>query len=203
MNPDGTGFTVVHNFNFTNGWLVQARLIEGSDNKLYGATNGGGTSSIGTVLSINLDGTGFTILKNIDGLVGNSILDELVEIPFINLPVTLNYFIAHEIDAKVKLSWATSEEENSDKFIVEKSVDGIRFNPMTAVHAAGNASSLTRYSIEDLHPINGKNYYRLQMIDKDGSFKYSPIRVIDLTKKNESLRFYPNPSHGELTIEAM
>jgi hypothetical protein len=40
------------------------------------------------------------------------------------------------------------------------------------------------------------------MTDKDGSFKYSLIRLIDLTKKNEALRIYPNPSHGELTVES-
>lgn len=48
-------------------------------------------------------------------------------------------------------------------------------------------------------PISGTNYYRLKMVNKDGSFTYSPVRTI-----NEAISFsasiYPNPVHNKLNL---
>ena len=66
MNTDGTGFTNLHIFSFTDG-MGPGRLIL-SSNALYGTTQDGGTSgnllAVGTVFTINTDGSGFTSLYN-------------------------------------------------------------------------------------------------------------------------------------------
>lgn len=71
VNTDGTGFTILHNFTATadppytntDGAYPQAGVIL-SGNTLYGTTYHGGTSVIGTVFRINIDGTGFTNLHS-------------------------------------------------------------------------------------------------------------------------------------------
>jgi uncharacterized repeat protein (TIGR03803 family) len=66
LNPDGTGFTVLQNFdNSTTGGYPNA-VMQGTDGALYGTAAYGGSSGSGTVFKLNPDGTGFTILQNFD-----------------------------------------------------------------------------------------------------------------------------------------
>jgi uncharacterized repeat protein (TIGR03803 family) len=66
INTDGTGYTVLHNFNLgTNGGYPggapHGKLVL-SGSTLYGTTVNGGWSGYGTVFKVNTDGTGFTTL---------------------------------------------------------------------------------------------------------------------------------------------
>ncbi len=67
INPDGTGFTKLHDFDDVNGWLPDGRLVAGAGGALYGTTAQGGTSSCGTVFRINPDGTGFASIHSFEG----------------------------------------------------------------------------------------------------------------------------------------
>lgn len=62
INMDGTGFTVLYEFDEINGSFPNGSLVlhKGS---LYGITEDGGIESHGVVFKINLDGTGFTIIS--------------------------------------------------------------------------------------------------------------------------------------------
>jgi uncharacterized repeat protein (TIGR03803 family) len=71
INTDGTCFTNLHNFTATSG--SQSTNSDGSGpsagliisgNTLYGTTGGGGSSGVGTVFSLNTDGTCFTNLHS-------------------------------------------------------------------------------------------------------------------------------------------
>jgi uncharacterized repeat protein (TIGR03803 family) len=63
VNTDGTGYTILHNFAWnSDGALLPCPLVL-SGNKLYGTTlENGGSSSYGTIFSINTNGTNFTTL---------------------------------------------------------------------------------------------------------------------------------------------
>jgi uncharacterized repeat protein (TIGR03803 family) len=67
MNTDGTGFTVLTDFTGgTDGGNPRA-CVTLSDNVLYGTTANGGGWSTGAVFKVNIDGTGFTVLKDFTG----------------------------------------------------------------------------------------------------------------------------------------
>jgi uncharacterized repeat protein (TIGR03803 family) len=67
LNPDGTGFSVLHNFDYAvTGAYPRAALIQGADRALYGTARDGGSAGSGTVFKLNPDGTGFSVLKNFD-----------------------------------------------------------------------------------------------------------------------------------------
>ena len=70
INTDDTGFTVLQNFNSTNGASPFSSLLQGADGKLYGMTSGGGGSDKGVIFSMNIDGTGYNILQNFNGTNG-------------------------------------------------------------------------------------------------------------------------------------
>jgi Leucine-rich repeat (LRR) protein len=115
------------------------------------------------------------------------------------LPIKLLSFTATKNGNKNLLQWTTAQEINSNYFSVERSNDDVSFNSLGNVTAKGNAIAATGYSFTDNKPNNGENYYRLRMVNKDGSFTYSEIRTI-----NDAVSFavnvYPNPVKGELTL---
>lgn len=70
VNKDGSGYTVLHNFNGINGSYPLGSLIQGADGSLYGMTLQGGSASVGTIFKINADGSGYTTLHDFNGLTG-------------------------------------------------------------------------------------------------------------------------------------
>ncbi len=64
MQTDGTGFSLVHEFvSATDGGAPQRTELVLSAGKLYGTTYTGGAYAGGTIFSVNVDGTGFTVLR--------------------------------------------------------------------------------------------------------------------------------------------
>jgi uncharacterized repeat protein (TIGR03803 family) len=67
INPDGTGFTVLMNFDSpTTGGNCLGGLLLGLDGVLYGTTFTGGEEGGGTVFKLNQDGSDFAVLKHLD-----------------------------------------------------------------------------------------------------------------------------------------
>ena len=65
INDDGTGYAVVYSFNGGKYLAAPQRgVIRGSDGALYGVTAYGSNSVAGAVFKINLDGSGYTLLRN-------------------------------------------------------------------------------------------------------------------------------------------
>jgi hypothetical protein len=114
-------------------------------------------------------------------------------------PVELASFSVRKEGNNAALQWTTASEQNASYFSVEKSDDATHFAEIGMVNAQGTSSNLLSYGYEDKH-FNGTSYYRLKMIDKDGSYKYSGI--IALTK-DEYARLINSSDKGELQIKAV
>ena len=85
-------------------------------------------------------------------------------------------------------------EINNEKFIVEKSVDGVSFTAMSIVDAKVDASAINIYNTVDTKPNEGINYYRLKQVDKNGKYTYSNVVSINLNKSDiNAFSVYPNP----------
>ena len=119
------------------------------------------------------------------------------------LPVTLLYFTARKSAKNSSLlDWKTSQEINSSHFDVERSGDAIIFLKIGTLQAAGNSSVPLAYSFTDNNPAKGMNYYRLKQADADGRFIYTPARLVTFDDLNAAtVKYYPNPTNGILTIE--
>lgn len=110
------------------------------------------------------------------------------------LPVVLTQFVASRSDDQtVKVSWATSQEENASHFEVERTSDvNGNWQTLGTVEAKGFSSITTNYSFNDRNPLDGTSYYRLKMVDLDGKYKYSKIATLS-DIEGESLVIYNNP----------
>lgn len=69
MSPDGSIFTQLKSLGNgpNDGLRPFGALLEGADGALYGTTEAGGQSNLGTVFKIGKDGSGFTVLKSFSG----------------------------------------------------------------------------------------------------------------------------------------
>jgi hypothetical protein len=119
------------------------------------------------------------------------------------LPVELVSFTGTNEGDKNRLDWLTASEKNTDKFIVEKSLDGINWFYIGEQKAAGNSNVPLSYKLYDYAPVLGDNYYRLKIVDTDESFKYSDIikiKLNDIAMSNDIVTIYPNPAVKTLNI---
>lgn len=122
----------------------------------------------------------------------------------VSLPVELLTFTAKrksEAASNVILEWYTSAETNSLRFEVEvakgnEELKKGQFNKIGDLIAKGTSTVKQYYFFEDGELFKtGVRYYRLKMIDKDGTFAYSAIRSVVFEDEGLS-KAYPNPSNG-------
>jgi len=116
------------------------------------------------------------------------------------LPVILSGFTAAlNSDGSAKLVWETKLEQNSSRFEIERSATGSAWSTVGTVQAKGNSSVASSYAYTDGSPLQGANYYRLKMIDLDGSAIYSEVRVIETAVINH-ISFFPNPARDFVNV---
>jgi len=116
------------------------------------------------------------------------------------LPVHLIDFAGRLIGNSALLEWSTSSEINSQYFDIERSADGIVFNKIGTVNAAGNSSIVRNYSFTD-PAVPEHNYYRLKQVDIDGKFEYSKVILIDNKNYGGNFRVINNPFTDALDID--
>jgi hypothetical protein len=118
-----------------------------------------------------------------------------------SLPIDLVSFGAQPDGTRVRLDWTVSMEINNDYFTIERSLDGVDFEPVAEVQGGGNHSIETDYQTYDENPEMGLSYYRLKQTDFDGQFKvYDMVSVMMTSTASTSFDIYPNPNKGSFTI---
>ena len=103
----------------------------------------------------------------------------------------------------VIVSWSVFNEENTEKYIVEKSENGVDFKNIQQVLVMKSAQGI--YKFLDLYPFSGLNYYRLKMAGKDGKFIFSKVVAVNFKDAGEfDFQVYPNPfrNYVQLNIKA-
>jgi hypothetical protein len=115
------------------------------------------------------------------------------------LPVELLSFDVSLCKSGVCLQWITATEKNSAYFVLERSSNGIDFELMAQIKAAGSSVSEISYLETDFKPLTGTNYYRLKQFDEDGTLRMNVLRSIEF-KENTALYVFPNPSSGTFSV---
>jgi hypothetical protein len=99
------------------------------------------------------------------------------------LPVTLESFTAVRKGKAILIQWKASESA-FDHYELEKSTNGVIYSLNARV-----AGGQTNYSVYDYFP-SETNYYRLKMIDQNGSYSYSKVVVVSMAKGNKLKAIY-------------
>lgn len=114
------------------------------------------------------------------------------------LPVTLTSFTGRALDKKNVLSWEVATEEAFDRYVVERSASGTGgWTELGAVAGAGRGPR--SYAFDDLVP-PASAYYRLRMIDLDGSYTHSSVLHLLRPSTPSSFTVAPVPSGDVVRI---
>ncbi|MBC7534215.1 MAG: T9SS type A sorting domain-containing protein [Ferruginibacter sp.] len=117
------------------------------------------------------------------------------------LPVKLGAFTAANLNGVAVLNWNTVTETNLARFEIERSFDGSSFKTIGQVKAVGNSNVTVDYSYMD-SKISNKNFYRLKMIDYDGTFSYSKVVSVTMDIKGVQVALvYPNPFAEKIQLQ--
>lgn len=115
--------------------------------------------------------------------------------PGIILPLRLLNFTAQKAPGGALLGWKTADMVGVKGFEVQRSTDGIHYTPQGFVPA----TAADRYSFSQPLTASGTYYYRLRMVDMDGRFTYSPVRMVSVNSAATVL-VYPSPATTQLHI---
>ncbi len=116
------------------------------------------------------------------------------------LPVTLSSFKGKLQDKHAALEWKTASESNTSIFEIERSYNGSAYKKIGIVKAAGNSSTLKTYNFYDREIALATNYYRLRMVDKDGSSAYSNIVLLKNETSIQNVTVLNNPFRSYIDI---
>lgn len=135
--------------------------------------------------------------------------DATVKLSFPSESVSLKDFAGlYNSGGEVALSWVTGFEQNSNRFEIERSLDGNRWYSAGVIKAQG--TSMVKKSYEFLDEV-GKNtalkkdlYYRLKQIDNEGKVALSRILVVRVynTHAVKMVSVTPNPAVNDIAVTA-
>lgn len=128
------------------------------------------------------------------------------------LPAEILTFTGHNAGEVNVLDWRVEGEElTSERYVIEKSLDGSSFEAIGQVmgdqSVGGNGgqsnSDELLYTFNDTHPVMGHNYYRLRKFDMAGNETFSNIVdvMVEESKNAQIIGLYPNPARDLINVD--
>ncbi|WP_442794584.1 T9SS type A sorting domain-containing protein [Pelobium manganitolerans] len=197
----------VSTYNFPLGAsLTNANLPA---NTLYSSYSGSGSGKMsnyavadaaGETLTFSTAGSSFTVPTDLSTSApgfANYYLD--INGPSV-LPLKLVRFDGAVATNGVALKWESLNEEAVRAFVVEKRMSSdSEFLPITTVPAQNK--TINNYNYTDYSTFGDLAYYRLKMVDMDGTFSYSKIVVLKFLPGTAQLTVFPNPATAEISVQ--
>ncbi len=119
------------------------------------------------------------------------------------LPVNIASFNGIKNDDRTNtLFWEVSKEENIQSYEIERSEDLNQYEKIGTTLAMADEGGIYDYEFTDENP-KLDNYYRLKIIDVNGSFTYHNkiVRLKREQKEIATVQLFPNPAQNILNIQ--
>lgn len=198
----------------TNGGLV----LDDCNNLFVGTTNAilkydanlsllGSVATTGTIYDLTVAPGGVLLAGGNALLISNTSLSPCAPKTIVCtvLPVELSYLQGDCEDQRVRLRWASHKETEMQHYEVERTTDGVHWGKVGQIPAVGNSTEPQDYSFEELLPTNlrdGRCYYRLRMVDRNGEGQYSGIATVVACRAGDAeVRVSPSITDGEVRLE--
>jgi uncharacterized protein (DUF1501 family) len=143
----------------------------------------------------------YTVLKDwfqlTDADLGTVMFQTYSTLPIFSqsvLPVNILSFTGDWKNARVSLQWTTDKEVNIDSYEIQRSEDGISFSKKGTVTAL-NVNSKHDYTFYDNSLQQSFYYYRIKVVEKSGTTKYSSVLLLKDAQvvKGVRVKILPNP----------
>lgn len=90
-----------------------------------------------------------------------------------------------ELPMGTLLEWATNLERDMATFVLERSTDGLYFEDVGTIQAAGFSSIDKAYHFMDVGASAKRTFYRLRELSSDGTASFSPVSTVDKKLENQ------------------
>jgi hypothetical protein len=114
------------------------------------------------------------------------------------MPVTLLEFSGRPASGRTLLTWKTAQELNAKEYLVQRSAEGSAFSTIGVVAAKGNTTGNV-YQFTDFTFGGGTYFYRLKMVDEDGTYQYSNVLQFT-TEAPLDVRVIGNPFREQIKV---
>jgi hypothetical protein len=94
----------------------------------------------------------------------------------------------------VQLLWKHNGDYMVDEYVLERSLNGTDFEDVYAT-ASDKSTAADIYEAYDLEPQTGVNYYRLRMLNEDGTERLSEVKQV-VYEDIVDFGLFPNPANG-------
>ncbi len=168
--------------------------LMGAGSFLPGTIN---TSNFGVAIAANLTTQVLSISVGISAAV-DMVSMTVYATPPGTLPITLESFSVTGGSAGNQITWNAGVSGIANQFVIQRSADGIHWQDLNTISAAIGKDN---YSYTDASPLEGINYYRLELDNTGGAVGYSMVAAVS-NKSIASIHFYPNPFHDMINITA-
>ena len=195
INYDEIVLSTASNTNFSGATLNVADYASDVVGTVYTIVSSPLGTITGPFASVNLSAT-------LGNLTYNSNSITVQKLSLSTLPLIWGSFSAAAENGSAVLYWNTLQESNTSHFVIEYSVDGILFNAIGTVAAAGNSIASLNYTFLHTTPRQGiVNYYRLKQVDIDYRTSYSDVRSLKLENENaRQVQVMSNPVKDKLKL---
>ena len=177
--------TTTNNFRWATGTDSSAIFINATDN----------------AVAQNLQGY---MWKDLDGNIVSSLTLQpwtskvLIKTTTV-LPVDItNYQVKLNTEKFVVNSWSFANEVNLLQYNIQRSSNSKNFETVGTIAAKGNNGYEFSDNVESIN--SNTLYYRIEMVDLNGSKNNSEVRSVELGIRNMGISIYPNPASNELHI---
>jgi hypothetical protein len=117
------------------------------------------------------------------------------------LPVTLISFNAKYIRDYIEIKWSSANEQFSDYYSLEKSIDGLNWFEISKHVSSNQQQHMQHYESVDMNPVDGVQYYRLKQVDISGRFVYTSPVSVRVEVSPTQIIMYPNPVVNSLHLK--
>lgn len=116
------------------------------------------------------------------------------------VPLQLLSFTGKVSGENILLNWTTTNEVNTDYFVIERSTNGLSYSNDGTIRSMNTPSTMHNYQYQVKNAVNGINYFRLKMVDKDGEFTYSKVLAFRLNAVTKT-KVYPTVTNAAINID--
>jgi hypothetical protein len=179
--------------------LSDASTGESLGSGIWAASNGNLTLTTKPLIQART----YNVLLKATGITGLNVCSSTPANATINvsstLPVTILSFKGKKVNKDVVLDWSVENEINVNYYEIERSNNGSSFGKIATKNATGGLNRLD-YSLMDFNVTAPVTYYRLKIVDKDGSFAYSRVVAISNNMSFSIIGVQPNPFEDRFSV---
>jgi len=172
---------------------------QGTLSTLSGTTNSSGQ----LVDNLSTTKIGTMTVTSVAGYGGLSVSNNYIGIS--TLPILISGFTGQAQNSEAVLSFDITSVDNGKEVVILRSADGYNFDSIGVLTVNSQLSLLGQHTYDDQSPLAGKNYYRLELVNMDGTASYSNIVGVTFAQNatTSNITILGNPLTSELRLSGI